>query len=357
MAANGESELVRVGIIGAGGNTKLRHIPNLQDIPGVQLAAVCNRSLASSRASAEAYGIPKATDDWRAVVEDPDIDAVVIGTWPNMHAPLTIAALEAGKHVLCEARMAMNAAEARAMLAAARRPPRRVAQLVPSPFTLPWDAAVQDILREGILGALTYISVRSVGRAFPDPPGALMSWRQDADLSGVNALTLGIYYEALQRWVGDARRVMAMSKTVVGMRLHAEACALTGVRVPDHVDVLAEMACGAQAHMVFSAVMGAAREPTSEIWLHGTEGTLHLDVDDGVLSMALKSEGGHMRQVEVPAERRGFWRVEHEFVGAIRGQEKVKLTDFATGVRYMEFSEAVARSAASGRAVALPLLD
>lgn len=50
---------------------------------------------------------------------------------------------------------------------------------------------------------------------------------------------------------------MAMAKTAVGLRLHPETAALTGVRVPDHVDVLAEMACGAQAHMVFSAVTGA----------------------------------------------------------------------------------------------------
>jgi hypothetical protein len=94
-----------VGIIGAGGNTKLRHIPNLLEIPGVQLHTVCNRSLGSSCAAAKAFGIPGATDSWRQVIDDPDIDAVVIGTWPYMHATLTCAALAAGKHVLCEARM------------------------------------------------------------------------------------------------------------------------------------------------------------------------------------------------------------------------------------------------------------
>jgi predicted dehydrogenase len=61
--------------------------------------------------------------------------------------------------------------------------------------------------------------------------------------------------------------------------------------------------------------------------------------------------------VDVPQHQRGFWRVEQEWVGAMRGDEPVRLTDFATGLRYMEFTEAVARSAASGRAVSLPLLD
>lgn len=63
-----------------------------------------------------------------------------------------------------------------------------------------------------------------------------------------------------------------------------------------------------------------------------------------------------MQAVDVPHEHRGFWRVEQEWVNAMRGREAVKLTDFATGVRYMEFTEAVARSAQSGQAVSLPLL-
>jgi predicted dehydrogenase len=74
-----------VGVIGAGGNTKLRHIPNLQDIPGVRITTVCNRTLNSSRAVAAEFGIAHATDNWREVVEDQDIDAIVIGTWCAVH--------------------------------------------------------------------------------------------------------------------------------------------------------------------------------------------------------------------------------------------------------------------------------
>ena len=66
------------------------------------------------------YGIPRTAEHWQDLVADPDIDALVIGTWPYLHCPVTLAALEAGKHVLTEARMALNAAEAHRMLAAAR---------------------------------------------------------------------------------------------------------------------------------------------------------------------------------------------------------------------------------------------
>ncbi|HVC97616.1 MAG TPA: hypothetical protein VND64_28350 [Pirellulales bacterium] len=62
-----------------------------------------------------------------------------------------------------------------------------------------------------------------------------------------------------------------------------------------------------------------------------------------------------LREVEVPPEKEYGWRVEAEFIGAIRGQEPIKFTEFATGVRYMELNEAVARSSAAGEPVELPL--
>src|SRR5437764_6144139 len=111
---------LRVGLVGAGGNTRLRHIPGLRAVPGVEIVAVCNRRPESTAAAAREFGIARTFEHWQQLATDPDIDAVVIGTWPYLHCPITLAALAAGKHVLTEARLAMNAAEARRMLAAAR---------------------------------------------------------------------------------------------------------------------------------------------------------------------------------------------------------------------------------------------
>src|SRR5919199_175874 len=134
------SDTIRIGVVGAGGNTRLHHIPKLKKIDGVEIVSVANRSRASSARVAQEFGIPRVHDHWQELVNDPGIDAVVIGTWPYMHCPVTLAALAAGKHVLTEARIAMNAAEARQMLAASRAHPALVAQIVPGPFTLAVDA-------------------------------------------------------------------------------------------------------------------------------------------------------------------------------------------------------------------------
>src|SRR5438874_2994917 len=187
---------LRIGLVGAGANTRSRHIPGLRAIANVEIVAVCNRRPESTAAAAREFGIPRTFDRWEDLVAHPEIDAVVIGTWPYLHCPITLAALAAGKHVLTEARMAMSAAEAHRMLAAAREHPDLVTQIVPSPFGLTADAVVRELLRDGYLGELREVEVVGRSGALSDP-SAPLHWRQDAALSGLNMLTLGIVHETL----------------------------------------------------------------------------------------------------------------------------------------------------------------
>ena len=129
------------------------------------------------------------------------------------------------------------------------------------------------------------------------------------------------------------------------------------------------MACGAQAHLSFSAVTGLARP--GEVWLYGTQGTLRLDIGADALFGGSQGTprldmgagalfGGRrgdsqLTKIDIPHQKPGKWRVEEEFINAIRGIEEVTYTTFEDGVRYMEFTEAVARSAQSGTVVPLPL--
>jgi predicted dehydrogenase len=346
-------EKLRVGVVGAGDNTRKFHIPRLQAIDGVEVVSVANRSRASGERVAQQFGIPTVYDSWPELVAAPDTDAIVIGTWPYLHCPVTLAALAAGKHVLTEARMAMNAAEAHAMLAAARAQPTLTTMVVPSPFSLGVDAAIQERIAEGYLGEIVSVELHGNAPSFAEIGGPL-HWRQNRDLSGVNMMTMGIWYEAALRWVGEATRVLARTKVVVRSRLDQDAGEARFVTVPDHVEVIADMACGAIGHFSFSAATGLARPP--EVWLFGTEGTLHWQMGSQTLAGGRRGSK-ELTPIDVRPEQRGGWRVEEEFVNAVRGLEPVRRTSFEDGVRYMEFTEAVARSAASGNAVSLPLLD
>ena len=248
------SEGIRVGLIGAGRNTRDRHIPGFHEVNGVEIVAVANRSRESGRQAADQFNIPTVYDNWQELLEDPTIDAVCIGTWPYMHRVLTISALEAGKHVLCEARMAATAQEAHDMLDASRARPDLVTQIVPSPLTFKVDNLLQQKIAEGYVGDILAVSVQSLAPAFMEAGGP-MHWRNDRDLSGFNILNMGIWYEAMIRWVGRANNVMAMTSINASHRTD-EAGNRVPVSIPDHVDILAGLANGAQANLRFSAVTG-----------------------------------------------------------------------------------------------------
>src|SRR5215467_12152042 len=358
---------IRVGFVGAGANSRKHHIPKLKAQPGVELAGVANRSKASGEQVAREFGIARVYADWRELVRAPDIDAVCIGTWPNTHCEITRGVLAEGKHVLCEARMAMNVAEARSMLDAARRAPALVKQLVPAPNTLEVDSTLQKLLADGYVGDVISVDIRANQGQFVDAEQPL-HWRQDAALSGLNVMTMGIWYEALMRWLGPARQVTAMTKIAVPRRKDASG-AWQDVRVPDHVEILATLGRGlatlgrglatlgrglaplgrdASVHMRFSTVTALA--PPSEVWIFGTEGTLRVESDARRLSGGRRGDKS-LSEIAIPADQRIGWRVEEEFVNAIRGREQVSRTTFEDGVRYMEFTEAVWKSAAAGQAV------
>jgi predicted dehydrogenase len=344
------SDRIRVGFVGAGENTRVKHIPGFRRIGGVELAGVVNRSRGSSEPVAREFGIPRIFDRWEDLVADPGIDAVCIGTWPCLHCPVTVAALDAGKHVLCEARMAMNADEARRMLDASRRHPGLVAQLVPSPLMMGPDAAIHDTLRSGRLGELLAVDVHFCTGTFIDRVSP-MTWRQDARVSGLNAMAMGIVVETLMRWIGPARSVAALSRVFVPRRRGADG-AEAEIRVPDHLEILCEFPPDAAGHLRFSAVAG--KGPSNAAWLYGSEGTLLADFREQKVVFTAR---GAESPADLTPPKAGWagWRVEEEFVGAIRGTEKVRLTTFEDGVRYMDFTEAVARSAAERRTVSLPL--
>lgn len=351
-------EKLRIGLIGAGGNMRARHIPGFRELPDVEIVAVCNRRPESTATVAREFSIPRTYTQWEDLVADREVDAVAIGTWPYLHCPITLAALEAGKHVLTEARLSMNAAEAHQMLAASKRHPNLITQVVPSPFGLKGHDVIMEMLGQGYIGELREVAAFSFNAALADS-AAPLSWRQDAALSGYNMLNLGIVHETLLRWTPPPVRVLAQVHAFLATRIDPESGVRRAVGTPDSVQVLTVLQNGARASYHFSGVTEFGQE--MGIALFGTEGVLHYDLLLDRLRGAHRRAGqkgakaSELEEIPIPQGKERTWRVEADFVNAIREGTPIHFTDFTTGVAYMEFTEAVALSAQREEAIDLPL--
>ncbi|MGV3720804.1 MAG: Gfo/Idh/MocA family protein [Actinomycetota bacterium] len=341
---------LRIGIIGAGGIVKSRHLPGLRALPDVTVTAVCNRSRESGAAVAREWGIPDVMTDWRALVAREDLDAVFIGTWPYAHAEMSIAALEAGKHVFCQARMACDTTEAKAMLAVAEAHPKLTAMLCPPPHGMRGDRLIRRLLAEGYVGDLREVHAEGLSAGNIDP-AAPLHWRQNFALQGYNTLTLGMWIEVIHRWVGPHRSVSALVKTHTPMRVDPETGEPKTVRIAESLAISAELANGAVGSYRFSGV--TRFPPHNTIRLYGTEGSLHYDLDTDEITGG-RSGDAQASPIPIPPQLVREWTVEADFIRAVRAGTPVE-PSFRDGLQYMEFTEAVYRSSETGRATSLPL--
>jgi predicted dehydrogenase len=336
---------LRIGIVGAGNIVRTRHLPALTAKPDVEIIAVSN----STYESAEKFcseNMPEATPikNWPELVALPDIDIVWIGTPPYMHSAVTISALEAGKHVFCQARMSMDLAEAEEMFAASKRYPELVTMLCPPPFGMRADLIVKKILAENYIGRPHHVRLQSFTGNYLDPD-ASAHWRQKIEISGLNVLTLGIYVEVLQRWLGDITGVFARGKIIHPIREGYE------VIIPDLLTVLCSFENGAEGVLEFSGMNAMASGDRLEIY--GSAGTLTYDFTSEVVQ-AGKVGDRALHAVDVPSELEGEWRVEEDFLAAVKSKGRVlPHPNFEDGLRYMRVVQAVADSRARNEWVAV----
>lgn len=335
------AELVRIGIIGAGANTRRMHIPRLQAIENVQIVEVANRTPESAQKVADEFQIPVVRNHWQEIIESKDVDAVVIGTWPNLHCEATCMALQEEKHVLCEARMAMDEVEARTMLQASYKHPDNVVQIVPSPFTLHADLTLLHMLDMREIGRPYFF--RFEYKAPPSVPmGETLHWRRNKKLSGSNVMVLGIIYESLLRWFGSADWVNAHAEVINNRGVDPDSGEEVSVQVPDYLSVQMKMTNGILGSLLMHEL--DTRDTHSFIEIYGEKGILKLDFEmNGKLYQSLYPDNKWF-EVRILPEQTARWRVEEEFINGIRGLEEIEHTTFTTGVEYMKFTQAVNES-------------
>jgi len=336
MSGKNNSKKLRVGIVGAGGIVRQKHLPGLRKLPNVQIAAVCNSSEESALKFAKEFDIPDVMDDWAEMLDRSDIDIIWIGTPPVLHAPITISALEAGKHVFCQARMAM--------LVTAQARPQQVTMLCPPPHGMKGGKFFQKLLREGYVGEPWHFRLQADNASLSDPL-APPHWRQRTELSGHNVLTVGIYAEVLQSWIGSPRRLHAQMKVSVPKREGYV------VHVPDVVHVFGQWANGLAGSLEWSGV--AQFPPDETLTIYGRDGTLVYNFTKDEIQGGRRGDK-KLHALEIPEELETHWTVEKDFIDAVV-QGGHPEPSFETGVQYMEFVDAVNLSARGGHAVELPL--
>lgn len=264
-------EPIRVGLIGTGFGASL-HLSALRETPDFETVVICSRRPERARAAAIDHGIPAHSADYREVARDREIDAVIVATPPHLHHPMVIAALEAGKHVLCEKPMARNLAEARDMQRIADRV-GTVAMVNNQLRFLPVRARIHELIGEGYIGephaASIVVHRSSLNNPYDRPWGWLMELEKAGGMLGA---TGSHYLDALRWWFGEVKAVSGAVATMVRQRRLPDSSALAKVDADDNFAVILRFANGAIGTIHVSATAG--HEGDEEITLSGSEGTL-----------------------------------------------------------------------------------
>lgn len=239
--------MTRVGIIGHGWGERSQ-VPNFTEA-GLQVVAVAGRN------------------DWRELVARSDVDLVSVVMPPSRHVEMATAALDAGKHVICEKPTAMNAGEAQRLVDASRAHPNRVAIIDHELRFLPSFRAARE--RIGQIGALRYVEARYSSPSRGDRSRAF-NWWSDANEGGGVWGAVGSHFVDVMRYLGnEIEAVQAMLHTFISERSGRK------VTADDFAAVHLRLRGGALAAMTFSAVASGPDEP-AVITLHGEQAAFRL---------------------------------------------------------------------------------
>lgn len=290
---------VRIGIIGSGFARRVQ-LPALAFVRGTRATAVASGRRANAEAVAREFGLPHVFTDGAELARSPDVDLVIVSSTPDSHARFAIAALEAGKHVLCEKPTALDAFEAAQMLAAAERRPDRLAWIDHELRYEPNRRKARELIRSGAIGEVRHLELglkpylRGDGR--PQASDAPWSWWFDAARGGGILGAVGSHLIDLCRfWIGaEVAHVAGLVETFVHERRDDDG-ALRPVTADDYATAILRMATGAVATLTLSTV--AHHGPGHYAQVTGSAGTI---VVTGEARLELGLAGGPLEEVSAP---------------------------------------------------------
>ncbi len=268
-------DTLRVGIVGVGWGA-LVHVPAFRAVDGFEVRAICSRRPERVAEAAERFGISETSTDWREFVRRDDLDLISVTTPVTLHRDVAVAAIEAGKHVLCEKPQALSGPDAREILDAAEK----AGVVAATCFELRWTPerlAIWDLVRAGRLGEPFFLRITQSGSYWHPSRGPQSEWMYKRDegggyLNGLQSHDIDFVCTLL----GEPSAVAAEVKTTVTRRTGPGGREIE-VDADDTATLLLRMQSGATV-VLSSSVVGLHASST-RFEAFGSEGTIISDGD------------------------------------------------------------------------------
>ena len=360
---------IRIGVIGVGFGSTVQ-IPGFQS-EGVEVTAVCARRPERAQEAADRFGIPHAFTDYEEMAKSEQVDAVSVVSPVNLHHPMTMAALNAGKHVLCEKPFALEQGQALEMLNRARE--TGVTAMITHEFRFTSGRMrTKELIEEGYLGPLNMALVKLANgpqRGFRPRP---MTERDDAELGGGFLGALGSHYiDCLRHWFGEVTSASGRVFSHFPERTDPSGSVVQST-ADDTFNFTLTFENGGWANMTGTNI--ASFGPGGSIEMYGRDGTLvtphtgngYNPPPHGTL-LGAKPGDEALSQLPIPerlepfADDRDdrlmpFRLLVREFVRGIR-EGNSPSPNFYDGYRCQQVLDAVRESSSTGRVVNIPLGD
>ena len=269
--------MIRVGIVGTSWWTDSMYLPALADHPRCQVAAICGRNAEVAQARADQWGIAGVFTDSEEMLACGEIDAVIVASSNETHAPITRQALAAGLHVLCEKPVALSAAEADLM--ASEAADTDLVTMVPFTYQyMPIFAATKRLIDEGFLGTPHHLNLRYFTEFAFDPS---YSWRFDREIAGSGVIgDLGSHWLYYAEWLfGPIAELGCTSATFIERDLRPDGTDYE--RSEDSCIISVRFANGALGTLQTCAASweGTPFGQTHHLDAHGSDGTIYASSD------------------------------------------------------------------------------
>lgn len=355
-------EKIGIGLIGAG-FARSAQAPAFKMCDGAQLVAVCSGHIENAERVAAEFGIEHACADYNQLLALEEVELVVVSTPPYLHYPITLAALKAGKHVVCEKPMAMNAAEARAMTEWAAARPQQLTIIDHELRFNPTWRRMKELVDGGFLGDLHHVNI-AITSGFRHSAQRPWNWWSQKAAGGGLLGALGSHAIDAARWLfGEIEAVASTVTTLIPERRDPKTGEMKPNETDDYVSFLTRFAPqdGHPAHGVVMLSALYASGGKNQITAVGSNGTLVLDGDETLLGalghnhqfeeMSLSDRAREISLIPDNIWARSFYHLARETVQALREDrtEIAHAASFTDGLRCQEVIDAVQRAHAEQR--------